>query len=169
MDSRHVSRRFVITALGSGVALAPLVARAAVSQIATSAAAESGEPASIGELLIAPLNVGSEIAGCRVEKVCGVVQGALGLVLSDREGQLFGIEVCAYDPEGPRGPATTSKFQLYIVNEGDGSVPTVEEHGLAAMHLAQVIRRNEDAIDASEFLSFRERLERFGGELIRPV
>lgn len=173
MDSRQVSRRFVVTALGGGVAIAPLVARAAVSKVAGPGA--PAEPSNeevlptVGELLIAPLKVGSEIAGCRVEKIGEVSQGAVGLVLSDRSGQLFGIEVCARDAEAPRSPAETAKFQLYVVNEGDGSVPTIEEHGLAAMNIALVIRKNESAIDTSEFLSFRKRLDLYAGELIRPV
>jgi len=175
MDSRQVSRRFVVTALGGSVAIAPLAARAAAS-VASSVVSEGAsedasntKPPTIGELLVAPLKVGSEIAGCRIEKIGEVVQGSVGLVLSDSSGQSFGIEVCARDAEAPRSPAETARFQLYVVNEGDGSVPTVEEHGLAAMNIALVIRKNEGSVDASEFLSFRERLDRYAGELIRPV
>lgn len=171
MDSRHVSRRFVVTALGSGVAIAPLVARAAVSEVTTSVASEDAsqqEPPTVGEFLVAPLKVGSQIAGCQVETIGDLVQGAVGLVLSDGSGQTFAIEVCARNAEAPRSPAETAKFQLYVVNEGDGSVPTIEEHGLAAMNLALVIRKNEREIDTSEFLTFRERLDRYAGDLIRP-
>lgn len=172
MSSRHVSRRFVVTALGSGVAIAPLVARAAASKVAksvTSGDASQEAPPPMGELLVAPLTVGSQVAGCQVERIGELEQGAVGFVLSDRSGQRFAIEVCARDTEAPRSPAETAKFQLYVVNEGDGSVPTIEEHGLAAMNLALVIRNNEHELDTSEFLTFRERLDRYAGDLIRPL
>jgi len=172
MDSRHVSRRFVVTALGSGIAVAPLVARAAVSKVAKPGDSEDAsqqKPPSVGELLVAPLKVGSQIAGCKLEQIGEFLQGAIGLILSDRSGQRFAIEICARDAESPRSPAQTAKFQLYVANEGDGSVPTIEEHGLAAMHLALVIRENESAIDTSDFLSFRERLDLYAGDLVRPL
>lgn len=170
MESRQISRRFVITALGSGIALAPVMARAAVSKVSGEpASGESGREAiALEASLITPLTVGSKVAGCTLVKIGALAQGAIGLVLTDRSGQQFGVEICARDEGSPRSPAETAKFQLYVVNEGDGSLPTVEEHGIAAMTIASVIRKNEAAVETSSFLTLEERLARHGSEITRP-
>lgn len=174
MESRQISRRFVVTALGSGIALAPIIARAAVSQASSPVAsgdapASSNEPAiAVETALIAPLAVGSKAAGCTLIRIGELAHGAIGLVLTDRSGRDFGVEICARDPDSPRSPAETDKFQLYVVNEGDGSLPTVEEHGLAAMAIASLIRKNEHAIEASGFLTLNERLARHASDITRP-
>lgn len=179
MESRQVTRRFVVTALGSGVALAPVIARSAASKFGSSmvapheAASDSGEapestPSGTGERLIAPLAVGSTIRGCTLVKVGALTHGAVGLSLTDASGRPFGIEICARDASSPRSPAETDRFQLYVVNEGDGSLPTVEEHGLAAMTIASFVRNNESEERAAGFLTLQERLARHAGELIRP-
>lgn len=178
MSSRHVSRRFVVTALGSGVALAPVLARSAVSKLGSQGTdAEAPPPAppeaddtpSFGARLIAPLTVGMKLGGCTLNKIADVTHGALGILLSDSQGHAFSVEVCARDEASPPSPAETEKFQLYLVNEGDGSIPTVEEHGIAAMAIASAIRRNEREVDASAFLTLRQRLAYHPSEILRPA
>lgn len=178
MESRQITRRFVVTALGGGVALAPVIAKAALSNAMSSHDSNEGGPlpdsassqtaASAGSELLAPLMVGSTVAGCTLSAIGDVSQGALGLLLTDRSGGRFGIEICARDENSPRSPAETANFQLYVVNEGDGALPTTEEHGLAAMAIAAFIRKNEASVDGAGFLTLEQRLSRHGGEIIRP-
>lgn len=178
MSSRHVSRRFVVTALGSGVALAPVIARSVVSKIRTQGADSeadaaspnaSTEPGSLGAKLVAPLAVGSKIGRCTLDKIGEIKNGALGLLLTDSVGQSFAVEICARDEDSPRSPAETEKFQLYVVNEGNGSIPTVEEHGIVAMGIATIIRQNEDVVDPSAFLTLHQRLTHHPSEITRPA
>ena len=44
-------------------------------------------------------------------------------------------------------------------NGGDGRVPTVEEQGLAAMALVQIVERNEARVSTEGFLTQGERLD----------
>lgn len=176
MESRQVSRRFVVTALGSGIALAPVIARSTFTQSpsATPEPLEEGssdvsKAPSLGAKLIAPLRVGSTIGGATLLNIGELEQGAIGLVMKDQAGNRFGIEICARDEASPRSPGVTEKFQLYVVNEGDGSLPTIEEHGLAAMNIAAIIRRNEESVDTTAFLTLDQRLARHASEITRPA
>ncbi len=81
--------------------------------------------------------------------------------MSDALGQRFQIDICARDdePGADRGPGRTERFDLIVANRGDGSTSTHEDHGLAAMALAEVVRANEQVVDASVFRTLRQRLE----------
>lgn len=178
MQSRLVTRRFMMMALGSGAALAPVIARGATSGTASRGPAPSGatEPPTTPEWgpthtpspLFRGLSSGSVVAGCTVLGIGDLVNGAVGIALRDRAGTRFGVEVCARDASAPRGPGETQHFSLYVVNEGDGAMPTYEEHGLAAMAIADVVRRNESGADVRDFLTLDERLARHAATIIRP-
>lgn len=178
MQSRMVTRRFMMLALGSSAALVPAVVRAATSGATSRApvppaggappSAPEWAPAGEPSPLFHGLSSGSIVAGSTIVGIGALVNGAVGIALHDRTGARFGVEVCARDAAAPRGPGETQHLSLYVVNEGDGAMPTNEEHGLAAMAIADVVRRNEPGADLTGFLTLDERLARHAATIIRP-
>lgn len=95
--------------------------------------------------------------------------GAVRVQLEGESGVAFAVEVLARDgsPLAARPPAATEKFALYVSNGGDGRMPTVEEQGLSAMELAQIVQRNEARVSTAGFLTQRERLDAHPTELLQ--
>lgn len=166
MKSDEVSRRFVVGALGIGAATA--AAGAAIGMIdaparASTARSASGgpeEPAIADEqalaearTLLAPLAPGDRLDRWTVERILPVEDGAASVVLSDESGQRFQLDICKRDTaaSSPAGPGRSQHFEVFLANSGDGSKATFEDHGLAAMALAEVIRTNEQGIDRTPF------------------
>lgn len=175
MQSRTLSRRWMLSALGAGAALAPATARAwlgapagVTSDDAGAKRTVGGETAAVPELL-APLAVGARVAGCTIASIGALEAGAVSLVLQDRDGQSFGVEVCARGDEGHAGPGRTAYFDVFVVNEGDGATPTFESHGLAAMAVADVLRVNEERVGNGGFLTLDERLHQHAASVMRPA
>jgi hypothetical protein len=161
MPRGTVSRRFVVGVLGSSVAAAPFLSRAA------SAAVIPPEIAA-AEALIAPLSPGARLARWVVRRVEPLTRGAVTVTLAGIDGREFRVEILARDPSSvaQRPPAVTTRFALHVCNGGDGWLPTCEEQGLAAMALAQVLAANEQAIDTSGFLTHTERIEQHRASLL---
>ncbi len=147
-----ISRRGLVKVVGLGAAAAVTEARA------TPAAAHPVTPSSTPNALVHPLTHGSRFGRWTLEQVVPTDQGA-SYVLSDGSGARFQVDVCARDADiaAPHGPAHTERFELFLANEGNGSTDTHEDHGLAAMALAEIIRSNEAVCEAS-FHTLRERL-----------
>lgn len=174
MKMDEVSRRFVVGALGVGAAAAATRVAAAATgaehllgsgaspspaRAPALAAAPSDQPAAVdvAERLIAPLRAGSTLARWTVEKVLPIDGGAASVVLVDADGSRFQLDVCARDP-ATSGPGRTEHFEVLLANAGDGATATFEDHGLAAMALAEVIRGNEQHVERSGFRSLSERI-----------
>jgi hypothetical protein len=156
----------MVGAIGAGVVVAPLFASGAVSiEPAVTPASPtlgstegSGNPAE----LIAPLRAGSKLARWTIVEVQPLLHGALTVVVRGEGEHTFAVEVLARDssPLSIKPPAETQHFAVHVRNGGDGWQPTVEDQGLAAMTLAQVIVMNEDAVGAAGFLTHAERYVR---------
>lgn len=165
MPGRTVSRRFVVGALGSSVAIAPLLSP-------TLAVAAAPPPSEVARELLAPLREGARLARWVVRRVAPLSQGAVTVTLAGEDGREFHVEILARDPSplALRPPAVTAKLALHVCNGGDGWLPTCEEQGLAAMALAEVIARNEQAIgpsiEAAGFLTHAERIAQHGASLL---
>ncbi len=161
MGEREISRRAVVGALGAGAAA---VSAGVASPVGHRAAETTPEatlvaPSSTAELL-RPLGPGSKLGRWTLEELRDVSDGAAALVLRDRAGALFQLDVCARDTTAgaERGPASTEHFEVFLANTGDGSTATHEDHGLAAMALAEVIRGNEQRVGRAEFLTLAQRI-----------
>jgi hypothetical protein len=171
MKSAPLSRRSMLSLLGTGVVVAPSVARASTSSGAAGAIAvelPAGAAAPSVHPILSPLRVGARVAGCRIESIAAPAHGAIGLHLVDTAGQAFGLEVCARDPQ-VAAPGEARHHQVFVVNEGDGSQPTHEEHGLAAMTVAALVADNEGDGPAPGMLPLQERLALHGAAITRPA
>jgi hypothetical protein len=155
-----VSRRFVVGVLGSSVAAASLLTRAA-------SAAAPPEPARV-QALIAPLGEGARLGRWTIVRIEPLTRGAVTLVAAGEDGREFCLEILARDPSplAQRAPAITERFAVHVRNGGDGWLPTCEEQGLAAMALARIIAANEQALDAGGFLTHAERLAQHRASLV---
>lgn len=169
MSRPVVSRRFMVHALGVSAAAAAAAVGARVAQSSAEAPPAPEPEASPrvsdpererAERLIAPLTAGSTLGRWSIERVLPVESGAASVVVVDAEGLRFQLDICARDEAEPRsGPAQTEHFEVFLANGGDGDTATFEEHGLAAMALAEVIRHNEAHIDRTGFVTLAARVE----------
>jgi hypothetical protein len=149
-----ISRRGLVQVVGLGAA-------AAVTRGEVEAPREPVSPdeVELALALVTPLAPGSRFGSWTLERVVLEPSGP-SYVLSDGRGVKFQVDVCARDLslDAPRGPASTEHFDLFVSNEGDGSTDTIEEHGLGAMALAEIIRSNEARVDASACHTLTQRL-----------
>ncbi len=163
MKSGHVSRRVVFGALGaSAVATAASLSKSAVGAPvlgSKKASTPIALPDEVVGRLVAPLEANASLSRWRVVKVTALVGGAASVVLLDGTGAEFQLDVCARD-EAALVPARTEYFDISVVNQGDGSTATAEEHGLAAMALADIVRTNEHRVDAALFATLHDRVAR---------
>jgi len=74
----------------------------------------------------------------RIESLYGLRGGAIPLVLATRSGHRFALEVFRAS-EDPAPLATAGPLGVYVVNRGDGDVPTDEASGLGAIALARAL------------------------------
>jgi hypothetical protein len=144
--------------LGGGLCAVPLVGSV------LGAAADMATPAPVAAPhgLLAPLAVGSRFARWTVASISPLERGAVTVGVRGDDGHAFRLEILARDtsPLAPRAPGVTERFAVHVANGGDGWLPTVEEQGLAAMALASILARSEQAIDAAGFLTHAERIAR---------
>lgn len=163
MADASVNRRAALRMLGAGVATA--VAAPVIGGGTEAAGDGSLQPESSvadGRRLIEPLVTGSTLSHWRVQSVRGLEAGAVSVVLVDRHEQPFQLDICARDDAlgALRGPARTERFEIFLANEGDGATGTHEDHGLAAMALAEIVRGNEAHVSVAEFETLARRLSR---------
>ena len=160
MPGRSVSRRVVVSILGVGAMAAPLVR-------STKVAAASKPERSLDSLFM-PLAPGARLARWTIGAIEPLREGAVTVIARSDGGHDFRLEVLARDaaPLAPKPPAETARLAIFVRNGGDGWLPTVEEQGLAAMALAQILSRNEDAISVEGFLTHAERIATHGKRLL---
>ncbi len=174
MKRTEVSRRSVVGVLGVGAATAAAgaatgvlakraggapAARVATPTASTGDVGRNDEKLAVTTALVAPLKPGDKLDRWTVEDLHPVQDGAASIVLSDASGQRFQLDVCARDASAATaGPGATEAFEIYLANHGDGSTSTLEDHGLAAMALAEVIRANEHGVPRSGFATLAARV-----------
>jgi hypothetical protein len=160
MTDDPVSRRALLAMAGAAAAL-PLVRPAQAAIPERSEPDEVSEPLDeIAVRLLSPLVAGSRLGPWTVERVLPLVDGAVSVVLIDGSGVPFQLDVCARDAssEASSGPARSEVFEVFLANGGDGALGTHEDHGLAAMALAEVIRANEAHVPRKAFRTLAQRL-----------
>jgi len=174
MKSLAVSRRSMLALVGASAVAVPAVANAKpFGPLDESSAPPDVEEDGIGDAsaLLAPLTTGSMLGAWRVTGLSAVRHGALTVRLSDAAGATFYLDVCARD--GGLGahepPACSERYDIYLSNHGKGADPTVEDHGLAAMALSEILRANENRVGVEGFLTLRQRLAQFPDEVVRGL
>ena len=147
-----VSRRALLSYVSAGVAAAGAAPSSAPRP------GPKGVTAAPLASLLAPLGPGSVLGRWRVERLVEPSGGAASIVLSDRSGTEFQLDLCARDGSAlaSHGPACTEHFELFVANQGDGATGTHEDHGLCAMAVGEVIRANEAEADRGAFVSLAD-------------
>jgi hypothetical protein len=149
-ENLKVSRRFAIAALSA------VSGALAIPGVEGVAAAAPVTP----DRLVSPLTAGSRFGRWRLEKIGELDQGALEVTVSGAAGT-FHLEILARDASAwmSKAPGETEHFAVHVVNEGDGSSRTDEDHGLSAMTLATFIAKNESVEAAEGFSTLAHRLD----------
>jgi hypothetical protein len=173
MPDQSVSRRIVVGALATsvvGAKVASVISRSEADLDLTEALA-NGEPLPLERHLLAPLAEGARLLSWEIVAIEPLTMGAVRVQLRGESGVAFGIEVLARDGSAfaQRPPAETEQFAIYVNNGGDGRMPTVEEQGLAAMALSQIVARNELHVSTEGFLTHRDRIAEHPVALLRHV
>ncbi len=172
MSSLEVSRRRVMTLLAASIVTVPAVASAATRSGRGPALRTSpSQSAPDGSALLAPLTVGARLGTWRVERISPVRHGAVTVGLREDAAEVFYLDICARDsdPGAPAAPGRSDRFEVFVANLGNGSQPTDERQGLAAMAVADVLRTNEHRVSVQGILTLRERLSRHADKLQRSV
>lgn len=168
MSTKGVGRREVLAGLGIagvGVVVAEHLANRshAVSSdrgppaqaepvvVSTSQAEAHGlaRPDAEVEQLFGALAGGGAVAHWTVESVHGLRHGAIPVVMRDREGRRFALEIFRADPvEADRHgapPAQAGGLAAYLSNRGHGAHATDEAQGLGARALLAVLAPRVEA------------------------
>lgn len=106
---------------------------------------------------------GQRFGRWRVVSVLPVKLGAVPVLLESRRGERFQVDILRRDrsARARRGLAETREYSLFLLNRGQGDTPTQEDHGLAVLWLAALLRPRERAVAAVALLTQRERTQRF--------
>lgn len=164
-----VSRRHMVGWMGAAAVAVPSLASAGTPNRWDSPEEAAAVPALSAADLLAPLAVGSQLATWRIERLGRLFAGAVSVELSDASGERFIVDICARDSGvgAAEPPARTERCDLFVANEGSGHDPTHEDHGLAAMALAEIVRSHEHHADLSGLLTLQSRLALHGDEVVR--
>ena len=93
--------------------------------------------------LVRPLAMGSAVAqGWRVAGLTGVVDGSCVLTLESEQGRTQRVHLCR-NQGNAQGLVYTKRFDLVVMNGGQGSLPTDEGFARAVAAVAHVLAANE--------------------------
>ncbi len=108
--------------------------------------------------LFGDLAAGGRLGDWRISRVHGLYLGAIPVVMVDSAGTSFQVDVLRRDADGLQGVGNTDALSLFLANQGNGSRPTDENHGLGVMALAHQLSRRGPA-DVPGLLTFSQRRE----------
>ena len=112
------------------------------------------------------LKSGTRFGRWAVETVHPVERGALQVDVLDQSGNKFALEIMARGNSSPaRPPAEVGALAIHVCNGGDGWSSTVEEQGLAAMGLAQLLELNGQTGAIEGLLTHSDRVVAHGDVL----
>jgi hypothetical protein len=128
---------------GEPAVSAPVVGPSAAEVSAVSAASPPASAPPPPWELLRPLAVGSVVAhGWRVAELSGVADGSLVLTLENERGRAHRVHLCRNDGR-PQGLVYTKRFDLVVMNGGQGDLPTEEGLAQAVAEVAHVLAANE--------------------------
>lgn len=121
--------------------------------------------------LLDPLAMGSEVAnGWRVAGLTGAVDGSCVVTLQNERGRALRVHVCRNDGR-PQGLVYTRRFDLVVMNGGQGDLPTEEGFAQAVAELAHVLAANEvdprQASVVAALMPHSERVHQFSDRRLR--
>jgi hypothetical protein len=100
---------------------------------------------------------GTKLHESTLVRVLDERDGAVPIVLADRDGAEFEVEVMRFDASMP-GVARAGSLAVYMNNGGNGDTATHEAHGLAAMALAaRIADREARGATVAKLVSLAER------------
>ena len=117
--------------------------------------------------------LGSEAAhGWRVAELTGVVDGTCVLTLRNERGRTHRVHLCR-NAGRPQGLVYTERFDLVVMNGGQGDLPTEEGLAQAVAEVSHVLAANEhdwrkEPLVAA-LLPQEERVRRFTGSMDRRL
>jgi hypothetical protein len=115
--------------------------------------------------------MGSEVAnGWRVAGLTGAVDGSCVVTLQNERGRALRVHVCRNDGR-PQGLVYTRRFDLVVMNGGQGDLPTEEGFAQAVAELAHVLAANEvdprQASVVAALMPHSERVHQFSDRRLR--
>ena len=121
-------------------------------QPAPAAASEIGPPETLTAKapwdLLSPLALGATVShGWSLSRFSGAVGGSCVVTLRNQRGRESRVHICQNNGK-PQGLVYTKRFDLVVMNGGQGDLPTEEGLGQAVAELAHVIAANEDRQEA---------------------
>ena len=172
-----LSRRSFVGKLAGGAAAACAVgtaqakSRETIPQIADGSSASTADAASPPEgaaapwQLLRPLAIGAAVAGAwRLVGMTGAEHGSCVLTLENARGRTHRVHLCRNDGR-PQGLVFTDRFDLVVMNGGQGDLPTEEGLARAVAEIAHVLAGNEGTLrydpTVTALLSHAERVKRF--------
>lgn len=123
--------------------------------------------------LVQPLQAGSAVSqGWSLSELSGVVDGTCVVTLRNANGREHRVHVCRNDGS-PQGLVYTRKFDLVVMNGGQGDLPTEEGLAQAVAELAHVVAANENDRQQAPLLTalmpHAERVRLFSGSVDRRL
>lgn len=123
--------------------------------------------------LLRPLAMGSMVAhGWRVAGLTGIVDGSSVLTLENERGRTQRVHLCGNDGH-PHGLVCTKRFDLVVMNGGQGDIPTDEGLAQAVAEVAHVLAANENGREhqhvVAALLPQAERVRLFSGAADRRL
>lgn len=175
-NDNGVSRRGFITGLAVGtaaVAVARPVLAATPRQDAPFTTTE--EPMGSLQDLSAPLREvlavltpgATVLPGWVVDRV-GLRTGAVAVFVRSEAGEELRVDVCRRDADRESGVVRTERFELVVMNHGEGTAATVREHELAARVIGEALRRTEGSLASAptELATHERRVALFQNALL---
>ena len=154
---------------GSGAVGPERSAASAPTQTLTAAQSGSRSPLSAAAPweLLHPLTQGAVIApGWRLAELSGVADGSCVLSLRNSSGRTYRVHLCRNDGH-PHGLVYTNRFDLVVMNGGQGDQLTDEGLAQTVAAVAHVLAANEEdrrhTAVLSALLPHTQRVQRFAG------
>lgn len=114
--------------------------------------------------LLQPLSLGAAVAqGWQLSDLSGPAAGACVVTLQNERGRVQRVHICRNDGR-PRGLVHTARFDLVVMNGGQGDLGTEEHLAQAVAAVSHVLAANEDSANAdlmAALLPHSERLQQF--------
>jgi hypothetical protein len=123
--------------------------------------------------VLRPLTIGSVVGqGWRIANLSGVEDGSCVLTLANERGREYRVHVCSNDGR-PQGLVYTKRFDLVVMNGGQGDLPTEEGFAQAVAEVAHALAANEHALEnpslVAELKSHEERVRLYTGPADRKL
>jgi len=123
--------------------------------------------------LLRPLKEGSSLGyGWHVAGLTGVTDGSCVVTLQNQRGRSHRVHICR-NGGAPQGLVYTRRFDLVVMNGGQGDLPTEEGLAQAVGEVAHVLAANESGWQPQDLvtalLPHAERVQLYSGALDRRL